>query len=1255
MKERLPYLLRHLLPALALLSLWVPAGFAADIRVTTTADRVTPSFATFDSATNMCGDVVDPASFPAAPSLREALIYANYTTEPDTITFAPSLRGQTIRLSFDGPDVGEETDVLPLLCSGNTTLNGDINGDGRPDITLDGSNFPPDDPFGRTWGVYVLSANNTISGLTLRNFPNEGIGVLHYAGLGTASVTGTQITNNIVVGGRLGIVVQAGIERQSGTVRDTVLSSNTVSAATSHGIYVLTGPESGSAVAGTRITNNVVSHNDRFGIIIQANHTTGGSNLRITNTTLQHNEVFENGATGIVAQSHGAANSRLTTLHILDNHIHDHPAGYGIAVAGGVCGATGSTTEAEIARNTLSGNRDGIAAAGGSNSQCLSEGSLAIASHNHLTVTIADNTLEDELEGGILIAGGSIDATDNSVDATVTGNTVLRSGRSGLGVIGGWATFEDESGVAARNTVTATVAHNRVEGATQYGLGVAAGFSGAAHANTVEVEVRRNTFARNGQADIFGQGGWTGDALHPPNTGTGNRLTGSLMDNSAATVHVRDGSGGNTAALVESEPQAPFRGTLENPQPNSFQSGIGIISGWVCAAGTIAIVFNGGPPVQAAYGTSRGDTQRVCGDSDNGFGLLFNWNLLGDGTHTVQALADGVEFASVSITVTTLGAEFVQDARGEVTVPDFPDAGSAVVLRWQEAQQNFVITAGGPARRGGTSGRPPRVLESPPPGSFQSGIGIISGWVCDARRIEVTFDGGPPVEAAYGTSRGDTQGACGDTNNGFGLPFNWNLLGDGTHTVRVLADGVEFARVTVTVTTLGAEFVQGARGEATVPAFPEVGTAVVLRWQEAQQNFVIAATTSSPGDDPIEDFDISVCSSQHEVRVCVRDYACEDGDRVRVSVNAREVFSGELFNQADCFNVPVNEGPNTIELFALNNTGAKCGNSCPAACEPGNLAQFAEVNSGEITVTGGNTQSQRWQHAGGRGSRARINVTVDRSGSSRCVGDDTTDMGTGDDTPHGAEWTNSIGMEFVRIEAGTFQMGSPVTEVGRPVRGETLHRVTITQPFYLGKYEVTQGQWREIMGENPSLYDDENPFCGEMDCCHDACPVEQVSWNDIQVFIGGLNAREGVNTYRLPTEAEWEYAARAGTQTAYHFGDDPADLCLYANHGYPIIQCSDEERSSAALGGSFLPNPWGLYDMPGNLREWVWDWITPQRDLLPDPVTDPRGPETGRYRVARDCHWWSPPSICRSAFRVAGDPEIGTPRIGFRLARTIEP
>ena len=132
-------------------------------------------------------------------------------------------------------------------------------------------------------------------------------------------------------------------------------------------------------------------------------------------------------------------------------------------------------------------------------------------------------------------------------------------------------------------------------------------------------------------------------------------------------------------------------GRLENPARDSFQSGIGVISGWACEADAVEIELNGSL-LMAAYGTDRRDTAAVCGDTDNGFGLLFNWNLSGDGDHTVVAFVDGEELGRATVTVTTLGEEFVRGAAGRCVQEDFPTPGETITLSWQEAQQNFVMT-----------------------------------------------------------------------------------------------------------------------------------------------------------------------------------------------------------------------------------------------------------------------------------------------------------------------------------------------------------------------------------------------------------------------------------------------------------------------------------------------------------------------------------------------------------------------------------
>ena len=300
-----------------------------------------------------------------------------------------------------------------------------------------------------------------------------------------------------------------------------------------------------------------------------------------------------------------------------------------------------------------------------------------------------------------------------------------------------------------------------------------------------------------------------------------------------------------TASGQRSSPSTPppppddVVGFLENPGATSFQSGIGVISGWVCDAEAVEIVLNG-EPQEAAYGTARLDTEAVCGDSDNGFGLLFNWNLLGDGAHEVVALVDGVELDRATVMVTTLGAEFLRDVTGTCTAADFPTGDETVTLAWQQTQQNFVIVDGpAPASTTNRVGTPGvGYLENPGPHSFQSGIGVISGWVCEGAEVVIELNGaGQP--AAYGTERLDTEPVCGDTDNGFGLLFNWNLLGDGAHTVVALVDGMELGRATVQVTTLGVEFLRDVEGECVVEDFPMLGETVLLEWQQNSQNFVI--------------------------------------------------------------------------------------------------------------------------------------------------------------------------------------------------------------------------------------------------------------------------------------------------------------------------------------------------------------------------------------------------------------------------------
>jgi len=240
-----------------------------------------------------------------------------------------------------------------------------------------------------------------------------------------------------------------------------------------------------------------------------------------------------------------------------------------------------------------------------------------------------------------------------------------------------------------------------------------------------------------------------------------------------------------------------------------------------------------------------------------------------------------------------------------------------------------------------------------------------------------------------------------------------------------------------------------------------------------------------------------------------------------------------------------------------------------------------------------------------------------------------------------AVFPHAAGIEFVKIPSGVFMMGS-----AEGAAGEGLHRVTLTQPFYLAKYEVTQEQWQSVMGNNPSRYKGPRH------------PVEQVSWNEAIAFIAQLNSQGDSFTYRLPTEAEWEYAARGGSVTTYIWGNDPNQACRYANVGdqtaaekYPgaeLIACRDGYADSAPVG-SFQPNNRGLYDMTGNVAEWCQDWFD-EKYYANSPNSDPQGAASGNTRVVRGGSFGQNTSWLRSTARWQANPDVSVSNVGFRVA-----
>ena len=244
--------------------------------------------------------------------------------------------------------------------------------------------------------------------------------------------------------------------------------------------------------------------------------------------------------------------------------------------------------------------------------------------------------------------------------------------------------------------------------------------------------------------------------------------------------------------------------------------------------------------------------------------------------------------------------------------------------------------------------------------------------------------------------------------------------------------------------------------------------------------------------------------------------------------------------------------------------------------------------------------------------------------------------------------SDTVSLDMIWIEPGTFMMGSPTDELGRD-SDETQHQVTLTRGYWLGKYEVTQAQYEAVMGTNPSYFKGAD------------FPVEQVTWNDAVKFCEWLTVQERVAgrlpegyEYTLPTEAQWEYACRAGTTTAFNNGTNIPTMLQREDRPCPNLDPlawyyynSGEYDGEPFPVGQKQPNAWGLYDMHGNVWEWCLDWYG---SYPSSAVTDPKGVSTGSSRVVRGGSWAYYANGCRSAYRGYGHPDNRWDSIGFRVA-----
>lgn len=276
------------------------------------------------------------------------------------------------------------------------------------------------------------------------------------------------------------------------------------------------------------------------------------------------------------------------------------------------------------------------------------------------------------------------------------------------------------------------------------------------------------------------------------------------------------------------------------------------------------------------------------------------------------------------------------------------------------------------------------------------------------------------------------------------------------------------------------------------------------------------------------------------------------------------------------------------------------------------------------------------------------------------------------------EIVNSIGMKIVPIPAGTFQMGSTKEDVDKE-EDERPHVVEITRPFHMGKYEVTVGQFKAFVKDTGYRTEAEKDGKGgrafngkefiqkpEFNWHNlffkqaDDEPVIVVSWNDAVAFCDWLSKKEG-KTYRLPTEAQWEYACRAGTNTRFYNGDKEDELRHIGNIADASLKKKwvevnwsmswDDGFPFTSPAGKFKPNAFGIHDMVGNAWEWCSDWY--DKEYPKGPVKDPQGPATGTLRIARGGAWSTQPKFCRSAFRDWHEPTYRSDCVGFRVVQVV--
>ena len=716
-------------------------GLTPTITVAKNTDTLSSGF-TFDPASNPCGSVAAGTSLPTIPTLREALIWANHTSGAETINFGSNVHGQTLTPT-DGDDTGNDPDPLPALCGGRLTLEGDIDADGTPDITLDGTSLPSD-----ANGLTIRSSNNTITGFT-------------------------------ITGGAYGIVVQAGSGTTAGTVSNTMIRGNTVSDTDTVGIAVFT-EVAGSTISRTTIEQNEVYANDGHGIAAWSKAVNTTRTNSITGLKILDNHVHDHTAGAGIRVTSGYCEADYNRLQA--------------TISGNTLSENGkAATFADIE-----------AGAALTDSDCT--GTPTDTTQNYLDVTIEDNISEDTPDIGIAVYGGVKSSDTNTVTATVARNVVRQSATAGIRVVGG-ADSSDSNEVTAtiNDNLIARTTKPANSGNAGHGLVLVAAAADPANStssdNTLTVKGQGNiiSIARH-SSDTTGYDLYRRRNNNTTNNRTGNTVTDTLTNlilTTGCSAQCDDDDGTTDDPFTTVTALTPVTIPEDHRQvegytfiPVSAPAGAGLPSSTQFSADgqvfDIRVQYAGDdftrrlfPPVQVCLpipaGVSAGQAYILRYDA-----TTHTWERLTEGRTT----ADGQVCATVAkFSLFTVGNTGGGGGTGGT-------GGGGGGGGGDEAEPAPMQNA----------------LESPAPGAAVSGIDLIRGWSFSEaaqvgiEQVELYLDGQRAAVIPCCSTRPDVAGAFPDlphantSRSGWGITQNWGNLTPGPHTVQVVVTGTDEGR-----------------------------------------------------------------------------------------------------------------------------------------------------------------------------------------------------------------------------------------------------------------------------------------------------------------------------------------------------------------------------------------------------------------------------------------------------------------------------